>query len=54
MGMMLLRIKLNFHAYNALVYPIRFQFPFILNSKNISINGALLQENNDQAFPVSR
>lgn len=50
MGMMLLRIKLNYHAYNALVYPIRFQFPFIKYSNN---NCALLQEDNDQAFPVS-
>lgn len=49
MGMMLLRINLNYHAYNALVYPIPFQFSFIKSVNNF----ALLQEDNDQAFPVT-
>jgi hypothetical protein len=45
MGMMLLRINLNYHAYKSLVYPILFQFP--------SLKSVLLQEDNDQAFPVT-
>ncbi len=44
MGMMLLRINLNYHAYNPLVYPISFQFLF---------TNSALQEDNDQAFPVT-
>ena len=44
MGMMLPRINKNYHAYNALVYPIPFHFSF---------NTAALQEVNDQAFPVT-
>lgn len=46
MGMMLPRINLNYHAYNALVYSISFHFSFH--------KPVVLQENNDQAFPVSR
>lgn len=45
MNMMLPCIKLTYHAYNSLVYPIPFQITF---NKLLS-----LQENNDQAFPVS-
>ena len=51
MGMMLLRINLHYHAYNALVYPILFPLPFLNNSVNHS---ALSQEDNDQAFPITR
>jgi hypothetical protein len=46
MSMMLLRINLRYHAYKPLVYPILFQFSFINKS-------VLLQEENDQAFPVT-
>ena len=46
MSMMPLRIKIFFHALNQLVYSIFFT--------PISINFPLLQENNDQAFPVTR
>lgn len=46
MGMMLPCINLNYHAYNLLVYSIL----FTPNYNNLS----LLQEDNDQAFPVTR
>lgn len=46
MGMMLPCINLKYHAYRSQVYPILFQFPL-----NIS---ALSQEDNDQAFPITR
>ena len=45
MDMMLLRIKLFFHAPNRLVYPIFSSF----NSHKFTIP----QEENDQAFPVA-
>ena len=45
MSMMLPCINLRYHAYKPLVYPILFQFSF-----NQSV---LLQEENDQAFPVT-
>lgn len=51
MGMMLPCITTNYHAYNQLVYPISFLFP-VLNISNSSIADS--QEDNDQAFPVTR
>lgn len=45
MDMMLLRITTFFHASNQLVYPI---FPLASSQNSNS------QEDNDQAFPVSR
>ena len=45
MDMMLLRIKLFFHALNRLVYPIFSSF----SSHKFDI----LQEENDQAFPFA-
>lgn len=46
MGMMLPRIKLNYHACKP-------QVDSILISLNLNILPALLQEDNDQAFPVT-
>jgi hypothetical protein len=45
MGMMLPCIKLNYHAYNPLVYPILFHSIFNHSSQ--------FQEDNHQAFPCS-
>jgi hypothetical protein len=50
MGMMLPCITTNYHAYNSLVYPILFQFPFIKHSTHCTYS----QEDNDQAFPITR
>lgn len=47
MGLMLPRIKLFFHALNPLVYPIPF-------SSLYKSSCQALQEDNDQAFPVTR
>ncbi len=46
MGMMLPCIKLNYHAYNLLVYPILFH--------SCANKSSQFQEDNDQAFPVTR
>lgn len=46
MSMMLPCINLRYHAYKPLVYPILFQF-------SLTNNSVLLQEENDQAFPVT-
>ncbi len=50
MGMMPLRITANYHAYKSLVYPILFHFPLIKYSTYCLDS----QEDNDQAFPITR
>ena len=46
MGMMLPCIKINYHAYNPEVDSILFSFTY-------NIQALKLQEDNDQAFPIS-